>query len=303
VFLRNLFIIFIITFSQFSFSQSAEKDTVLSRVKNARLKTVIATEATLYTGTLIALNSLWYKDYPRSSFHFFNDNKEWLQMDKAGHFFTAYYVGKIGIDLLKWSAVEERKSTIYGGLLGFTFLTTVEVFDGFSEQWGASWGDVIANTAGAGMVIAQHAAWEEQRILLKYSFHKSPFAKYRPNLLGSDLNEQIIKDYNGQTYWLSVNPASFKMKFPSWLNIALGYGASGMIGGFSNPFFDESNNALPFFIRHRQYYLSMDVDLTKIKTQKVWLKTVFNTFGFLKLPFPTIEYNRNENFKFHPLYF
>jgi hypothetical protein len=35
------------------------------------------------------------------------------------------------------------------------------------------------------------------------------YAQYRPNVLGSSLAEQILKDYNGQTYWLSVNLHSF----------------------------------------------------------------------------------------------
>jgi hypothetical protein len=44
-----------------------------------------------YTGTLLTLNNLWYDQYPRTSFHLFNDAKEWQQMDKAGHVFTAYF--------------------------------------------------------------------------------------------------------------------------------------------------------------------------------------------------------------------
>ena len=29
----------------------------------------------------------------RSNFHFINDNKEWLQMDKIGHMSVSYYSG------------------------------------------------------------------------------------------------------------------------------------------------------------------------------------------------------------------
>ena len=48
----------------------------------------LATTANIvgYGGTLIGLNAIWYAKYPRSGFHFFNDNAEWLQMDKAGIF-------------------------------------------------------------------------------------------------------------------------------------------------------------------------------------------------------------------------
>jgi hypothetical protein len=45
--------------------------------------------------------------------------------------------------------------------------------------------------------------------------------------------EQMLKDYNGQTYWLSVNLHSFYKgsKIPKWLNLAIGYGANGMLTG------------------------------------------------------------------------
>jgi hypothetical protein len=43
----------------------------------------------------------------------------------------------------------------------------------------------------------------------------------------------MLKDYNGQTYWLSVNLhiPSPKAQKTQWLNLAIGYGADGMITG------------------------------------------------------------------------
>ena len=85
-------------------------------------------------GSLIALNQLWYSEYPRSSFQFTNDNNQWKQMDKIGHIMTSYYIGKIGMDLMKWSGVSNKNQLIYGATAGFTFLTAVEILDGFSEE-------------------------------------------------------------------------------------------------------------------------------------------------------------------------
>jgi hypothetical protein len=44
-----------------------------------------------YGGSLIILSNTWYKNYPHTSFHIFNDNKEWLQapvimIDSKGKF-------------------------------------------------------------------------------------------------------------------------------------------------------------------------------------------------------------------------
>lgn len=257
---------------------------------------VIAGESLLSTGTLIGLSQLWYKDYPKSSFHFFNDNSEWLQMDKCGHAITAYSVGKYGMRLLEWSGVNRKKAIWYGGLTGFAYQGVIEIFDGFSTGWGFSIGDISSNAIGCGILIGQEYLWKEQRISLKYSFHKTNFPEYRPNLLGKNWNEQILKDYNGQTYWLSVNIASFlseETRFPKFLNLAFGYGANGMTGGNSNPIMYNSIGNIITFERTRQYYFSMDIDLTKIPTHSPFLKTVFETFGFLKIPAPGIEFGKN----------
>lgn len=261
-----------------------------------RLTAVIAIETALYSGTLVGLNELWYKDYPRSSFHFFNDNSEWLQMDKAGHVITAYSVGRVGVDLLKWSGVKRKKAIWYGGMLGSLFLNTVEILDAYSSEWGFSTGDIAANTLGSFLLIGQELAWDEQRIMVKYSFRQSDYAKYNPSLLGSNFQESLLKDYNGQTYWLSLNISSFikkETRFPAWLNVAVGYGADGMVGGHQNPLIFD-NTGTPITIdRYRQVYLSLDVDLTKIKTKTKLLKTLFHTIAFVKFPAPSIEFNKN----------
>lgn len=260
-----------------------------------RIAFIAGTEAVLYAGSLIALNELWYKHYARSPFHFFNDNGEWLQMDKAGHVTTAYYIGRIGIGFLKWGGLERKKAIWYGGMLGSVYQTTIEVLDGHSREWGFSIGDFAANTAGSMLVVGQELLWDEQRIVLKFGFQKSRYARYRPNVLGSNLAENLLKDYNGQTYWISVNPASFIKHndwFPSWLNIAAGYGADGMTGGYSNPpVTDESGNSLTFD-RYRQFYLSLDIDLTRIKTRSPFLKSVLMAVGFIKIPAPALEFSK-----------
>lgn len=259
-----------------------------------RFALVATTEAALYAGSLIGLNELWYKDYPRSSFHSFNDNEEWLQVDKVGHVITSYYVGRVGTQLYKWSGVKRNKAIWYGGMLGSVYQSTIEVLDGYSSEWGFSWGDFAANTAGSLFFIGQELAWDEQRIVLKFSFMQSEYSKFRPDVLGKNLQENILKDYNGQTYWLSVNPASFmsnETKFPKWLNIAVGYGANGMTGGNVNPPYINENGFQIYNERYRQYYLSFDVDLTRIKTKSKFLNTVFYSIGYLKIPAPAIEFS------------
>ena len=267
-----------------------------------RQNTVIISAAVLATGTLIGLNQLWYANYPKSDFHFINDNSEWLQMDKVGHSFSSYHLGRFGAEMLLWSGTSKKNQLIYGAGIGFAFLTAVEVFDGFSAEWGASSGDIIANASGTALYVSQELLWKEQRITPKFSFHTTQYASQRPEVLGSSFGEQILKDYNGQTYWLSVNLYSFskQSKIPKWLNLALGYGADGMITGNKENY---SQNSISNPQRFRQLYLSLDVDLTKINTKSHFLKTIFSVLNTVKIPAPTIEISQFNGIKWHLIYF
>lgn len=256
----------------------------------------------IYSSTMVGLNELWYKDFPRSSFHSFNDNAEWLQIDKAGHFMTSYYLGLIGHQSLSWAGAKEKRALIAGGLVGTMFLSGIEVLDGFSTEWGFSWGDMAANLCGSGFYIGQEYLWHEQRIKLKFSSSSTHFAKIRPSILGSSGPERIFKDYNGQTYWASVNISAFipESKIPKWLNIALGYGGTGMVKARMS---DEQDMYHEINQHRRQYYLSIDLDLSKIKTKSRVLYTLSKAFGFIKIPAPTIEWNQQGKTNYYWLFF
>jgi len=260
-----------------------------------RKKILLISETSLYVASLVALNELWYADYPRSSFHFINDNDEWLQMDKLGHLSSSYYSGVVGIKMYKWAGLNYNSSVWHGGLTGTYFLTIVEVLDGFSKEWGASVGDLVANTSGSLLAISQELAWNEQRIQLKYSYSATKWAQENKNQLGSNHIERAFKDYNGQTYWLTFNIKSILHinddNFPSWLSLALGYSANRMLSPYN-----EGDN------RERQYLFSFDVDLNKIKTRSKILNNILHTFGFLKFPMPTLELRSNQIY-FNPIYY
>ncbi|HEU4495547.1 MAG TPA: DUF2279 domain-containing protein [Flavobacterium sp.] len=268
----------------------------------SRRNTVAISETAVLGGALLGLSQLWYKDYKKSEFHVKNDNASWLQIDKAGHAYSSYHIGRFSSEALGWSGVSKKSQLIYGSALGFVFLSAVEVMDGYSAEWGFSWGDVAANASGTALYVSQELLWKEQRIVPKFSFHQTPYAGARPEVLGKSLSEEILKDYNGQTYWLSANIHSFfkDSKIPAWVNVAVGYGAEGMItadDALVNTIF------LPEKKRTRQFYLSLDVDLTKIKTGNHFLKTFFSVFNAIKIPAPALEFKQSGGLKGHLLYF
>lgn len=265
-----------------------------------------------YGGSLVLLNEAWYKDFPRTRFHTFNDSREWLQMDKLGHAWTVYNAGKASAALWKWAGLEDRKAALFGVLGSTAFMTGIEFLDGRSAKWGWSWSDIAANVAGSGIFLAQMMAWKEERISFKFSFHHQGYpdatqSSRANSLFGKTWYERMLKDYNGQTYWMSINLASFHAgsTLPPWLNLGVGYGADGMLGGFDNKWTDNLGNTIDRtnIPRRRQFYLAPDIDFTRIPTRKAWLRVVFHFLNAFKCPSPALMIDSKGKIKGHLLYF
>ncbi|MEX1238316.1 MAG: DUF2279 domain-containing protein, partial [Cyclobacteriaceae bacterium] len=135
----------------------------------------------------------------------------------------------------------------------------------------------------------------EIRIIPKVSFHRTEFPPLRPRLLGDDLLSEMVKDYNGQTYWLSFDIDKFT-PFPRWLNFAFGYGAHEMVYAR-----DDQTEAVGFN-PYRQYYLALDFDLTAIKTRSKLVKTLLYVASTIRLPAPALELSSRGS-RFYPFYF
>lgn len=247
-----------------------------------RGQTALIAGGVLYGGSLVALDRLWYADHERTGFHFFNDNNEWKQIDKVGHFYSAFHLSSMGHYTARWAGLENNKALLAGALTATLILTPIEVFDGFSDAYGASVGDLVANTAGAALYYGQQKAWGEIIIQPKYSFNRSPYPKQRPDVLGATIIEELLKDYNAQHYWLSIDLSKFT-SLPKWLNLAVGYGAQGMVYAR-----DEQNTAIGLSPR-RQFYLAIDLDFHEYRMQSKFVNTILYFINMVHLPAPTLE--------------
>ena len=266
-------------------------------IPNKRLNKVLTVGGITYGATIIGLSQVWYKEQGLGSFKFFNDNAEWNQVDKVGHFYSTYQFSRIGDELLQWAGVEEKKAAFWASVAGTGLLIPIEILDGFSPDFGFSYGDMIANAAGSAFYLGQDLLWNEQRIKPKFSYHQTSLAKVSPDLLGGGLPEELIKDYNGQTYWLSVDIHAFAKdsNFPKWLNLAVGYGAQDMVRG------REFQNQAAGYNSYRQLYLGLDLDFSYIETDKKWLKTLLFILDGIHIPAPALELSSNS--KFHPFFY
>ena len=296
--------IILIIFSYISvYAQPSFVNSYPDTLNKSRLTKIVVAEIITYSAELAFLSFIWYKDQKRVPFHFYNDMKGYFQLDKAGHIYGAYRESYAAYYALRQSGLNKKQSLIYGGPVGLILQTPIEIFDGLFEGWGFSWGDMIANAIGPAIFVAQEALFDNQVVLLKFSYSPSGYPKYHP-ILGENELESFFFDYNGHTYWLSANLKSIIPfnKMPSWLNFAFGYSGNGMIKEFENPV-TYQGQPFPKLDRYRQYVFSLDIDFSKVQARRKWIKNVLRTVNLIKIPFPAIELNNIDGIRFHPVYF
>ena len=245
------------------------------------------------------LNFAWYRLYARSRFHWFDDRGEWNQIDKAGHMYGAYFETVWAYELLRWAGVDNKRAAITSAFIGMGFESTIEVWDGFSTKWGASWSDLLANAIGATLAMTQYLLWEEQRMMLKFSYNGNEYKYPAPelkeradNLFGRTFFEKVLKDYNNITLWVSINPSKFfPGKTPDWTCVAIGYGGENLLGGFENKWIDKDGKAhdrsdLP---RYRTLKFSLDADLPRLRPNDPSGRAAFKALNIIKMPFPSYK--------------
>jgi hypothetical protein len=273
-----------------------------SERKQTTLLVSAAAGSVLFFGS--ATYFIYYKTYEPGKFHFENDFKSFLQVDKLVHSYGSYVATNIWYSGLKEAGLPKKKALLWGGALGFIPLTPKEIFEGFSEPAGFSWGDILANAIGPAMFVSQELFFDEQILRYKSSFSRSVYARQSNGLLGKTAFESYFDDLNGHSYWLSFNASRIfpESKMPRWINLAAGYSANGMYGAYDNPS-SYRDVPIPETQRYRQFLLSPDIDWSKIKTRSGFLKAAFYGLNFIKVPFPAIEISSKGQLHGYWLYF
>ena len=238
-----------------------ERSAVLNK---PRIGMALGLTGASYIGLNFWWSKAWYSNYEKSKFQLFNDSKEWNQVDKIGHGFSAYLESTWSAQVFEWAGMKPKKAAWLGFGVAQMWQLAIEFQDAFSAKWGFSLSDVAANIGGAGWNLWQEYAWGEQRIWLKESAWPTNYPdslQGRANsLFGKSFAEGILKDYNSTAFWLSASIGSFIKK-------------------------------------------SADIDWTRIPTKSKALKTFFSLLNIIKIPFPAIEFNTARQVKWHWLMF
>jgi len=260
----------------------------------------------VFAGSMAVLYYAWYRHDNAGRFRFFNDLNAWRGMDKMGHFTSTWWACQWVYEASQPLNIPARQKLILSIGIPVLFMSTVEVFDGFSQGYGFSVPDMVANGVGASLFFVQQHFWQRQDFVIKASFHENHLYKLRPELLGAGVPETWLKNYNGQTIWMSyplnklipVNTA-----IPDWLCLSAGIGAGGLLGSESNTWSSKgqlvSYNQVQ---RYSRYLLSFDIDLCKLPLKGRFWSMFTSTFRWVKLPFPAIEYSGIRKWQVHPFY-
>ncbi len=289
---RAIFLSAFLFSQQINWGQSSPQDSIPTKKRVIISSSIIGLG---YVSSLIALYDVWYAEFPKSTFHFYNDGSNWMQMDKFGHGFSGYLLSQKAGDLYRWSGVKKSYPWIGFGI-GMSYLGALEFMDAYNQGWGFSTYDVLANFSGGALYLSQELIFKKQLVLPKFSFFPSKYAAYRPEVLGKNFPEQLLKDYNGQTYWFSFPIGGFapSVKKMNWLCISLGYSVDQKLVGDQDAYLD--------FRAARQFLVSLDIDLTRLPIKNPTLKKVLAQLNMIKIPFSALMIQQG-NLSFKPISF
>lgn len=289
---RAIFLSAFLFSQQINWGQSSPQDSIPTKKRVILSSSIIGLG---YASSLIALYDVWYAEFPKSKFHFYNDGSNWMQMDKFGHGFSGYLLSQKAGDLYRWSGVKKSYPWIGFGI-GMSYLGALEFMDAYNQGWGFSTYDVLANFSGGALYLSQELIFKKQLVLPKFSFFPSKYAAYRPEVLGKNFPEQLLKDYNGQTYWFSFPIGGFapSVKKMNWLCLSLGYSVDQKLVGDQDAYLD--------FRASRQFLVSLDIDLTRLPIKNPTLKKVLAQLNMIKIPFSALMIQQGK-FSFKPISF
>ena len=244
-----------------------------SEVSTTRLAIIGGTTVAFFSYGYLAQDNIWWKG-EKSAFHFNNngDYKYALNADKFGHFYFAYLTTNLYSDLFQWAGFRKKNSLIYGGFVAFAFQTFTEIRDGFSKEYGFSWGDVTANFLGAAYPSLQEIYPFLKPFNFKISFY--PSNKYQ-----SGYYSHILDDYESTYHWISIDvnkvfPKYLGKSFPDFINISIGHSVNNLDG------FGGGNHEL---------FIGLDWDFEALPGENSFWKTIKRWLNFYHFPAPAIK--------------
>jgi hypothetical protein len=254
----------------FNYLLLPQSDT-LTQISAPKIIGISAATVAGFTYGHLLQEEIWWKGQ-RTSFHF-NWSDDWtysLGGDKLGHFYFPYLVTNIYTQAFEWSGMNRKQSLYTAASIAFAYQTYIEIRDGFSAQYGFSWGDFTANLLGAAYPILQDKNPFFNNFNWKISFHPS-------NRFKQNSHRAIIDDYESTYHWLTLNifnllPEQIQTYFPEFINLTIGHSVAN----------------LDYQGRH-EIFIGLDWNLEALPGDHWLLKLLKRNLNYYRIPAPVIR--------------
>lgn len=264
----------------------AQLDTTTKHPFTTKQKIVIGALAVQQAASFYVQYQWWWKN----DYHKFNVepdgyfNNYALGVDKLGHFYTSYVYFHLLNETFRWAEFSDRTRIIASTAIPFVWAVSIEIGDGFSS-YGYSWEDLTANSLGIAYGLLQEKVPYMRNFKFKFSYFPSQYY-IENNFKGWVLTD----DYRSEFYWLSFDvhnllPKPAKRYWPSFLNIAVGYGIDKNTG----------RNASPV---NREFGISLDWNISSIKTKNKTGYFLKEMVDYIHYPAPGVTKVEGEKAKF-----
>lgn len=272
--IKNIIVYIIFTATVFSQNLPVSED---SSHSNTRKIISVAGVSAVYISGLFDAYHMWWKNEQRP-FHFYKPQYQWcsdpatLGIDKAGHFYTSYFLYHVQKNIFLWGGFDSSFSTKLSAALSGSFAVLIEVGDAFSD-YGFDYQDLVFNLGGVGYGLLQDEYPFFKNFNIKWSFIPSRIKSFPPS---------FSEHYSGHIYWITIDihnlfKESFGKYFPPYIQPAIGFSIS------------EANPA------KREWVFGLDFNLKAIfgNTNTDW-DYLTNSIDLIHLPAPGIKFTNKE---------
>jgi hypothetical protein len=186
--------------------------------------------------------------------------------DKVGHFYSSYIAGRGFAALARYWGYDEHGAARVGALSSFVFTLGMEVGDSFSQDYGFSHEDFIANTVGslmAYLLVDNPRLDDLLDIRIEYFPRQSP-------------KNDLVTDYENMKYLLALKFSGFKALKRGPLRYVE------LVGGYYTRNFDKKDHNTP----RRNLFIGVGLNLSEVFGN--W-GTVAKTFNYVQVPYTYVS--------------
>ena len=209
-------------------------------------------ELTAISGGAIFLGLKNWNWGSSNSFKF--NNEGWFGMDtgsagadKLGHMYSSYLINEFFTKRLMAKTDEKLQAAKYSALFSSTIMLMVEVFDGYSNDHGFSYEDVIFNSLGIGVSYLKNTLpGLDEKLDLRVEYDPTDQHGNHP-----------VTDYSGYKYSAALKLGGFedlKQTPLKYFELQIGYHSEGF----------KSNEEIYFPEKRTELYIAIGIDLTEV---------------------------------------